>query len=57
MQAILDRIMQEKWSGILYILPNEDLPFLFMLDYKAVGRGKTMESAMVEAIQAMDRKI
>jgi len=56
MNDILARLKSEKWQGCLWIDFRQDLPFLFMLDYTYVGRGKTAESAMIEAIQAMDAK-
>lgn len=54
MQAILDRIMQEKWECFQWINPKADSPFLFIIECKATGRGKTMEGAMIEAIRKMD---
>lgn len=54
MQELLDRIMQVGKPAILFINPGQEKPFLFFLDYSFVGRAKTVEGAMIEAIKAMD---
>ncbi|MDD3906415.1 MAG: hypothetical protein PHS46_07855 [Candidatus Omnitrophica bacterium] len=54
MQDLLARILIEKWPAIIYILPGDAKPFLAMIDYRATGRGETMEAALIGAIQEVD---
>ncbi|MCK9571446.1 hypothetical protein M0R72_21030 [Candidatus Pacearchaeota archaeon] len=53
MRDLLTRIKQEKWHMTLDYVPAIDT-FVCELAGKVWGRGKTAESAIIEAIERMD---
>ncbi len=54
MKDLLARIKYEKWHMTLDYVPAIDT-FVCELAGKAFGRGQTAESAIIEAIERMDR--
>ncbi|MCK9568708.1 hypothetical protein M0R72_07195 [Candidatus Pacearchaeota archaeon] len=54
MNELLSRIKQEKWHMTLDYVPVIDT-FVCELAGKVCGQGKTAESAIIEAIERMDR--